>query len=1074
MSREGEPSLELGENYSPHKVEEWVKSFWESNKIYQKIKETSRARDKRYFFIDGPPYPSSASIHPGTAWNKIIKDSYLRYWRLKGYNVHDVPGYDMHGLPIEYQVEKIFGIATKRDIVEKIGVEKFINTCRDFVTKNAESLTRIFRDLGVFMDWENPYMTIKNEYIENAWKLIKRAEERGLLDRELRVVHWCPRCGTVLTDYEVSQEYRDLEDPSIYVKFPVMGRDREYLIIWTTTPWTLPANTFVMANSSATYVRIRVGDEIYILAEALYKKVLEKAGIKSFEIVEKVSGKDLEGLRYSHPLRDLVDAQKELEKYHMVVLADQYVSLEEGTGLVHAAPGHGEEDYEVAKRHGFPVYSLVEDDGRFSSLAGKYAGKYIREANKEIIEDLRRGGYLLHEERIVHRYPLCWRCKTPLILRATQQWVIKLTKIKDRIYEETKKIRWIPKWAFDRTASLIENLQDWVVSRQRFWGTPLPIWICEKCGYRIVVGSREELMRYGANKIPEDLHRPWIDEVVLRCPRCGGVARRVPDVADVWLDSGVAFYASLGRDGDKIFEKEIGEVDMIVEGHDQTRGWFFSTIRSGVLMFDKKPVKTIVAHGFMLDEKGREMHKSLGNFVEVPVILKEAGRDPFRLFLLTNTVWEDVRFSVEKAKSAIRDLNIVWNVYAFAKSYMEIDKYFFDRNDLQRIYEEKGFREEDLWLLSRFYEVLKQVDDAMSNYRVHEAANALIDFMVNDVSRWYLRIVRRRVWAEEDTLDKRAVYATLFYVLRNWLIPASTIIPHLSEYLYQVFVRSFQRDALESVNLENWPDTSFLEKIYDKSLVEAFRLSRELHEMISHARMRAGLKLRKPVPRCLIILRSSEAANLLERVKRVLSELANCRDIEVYGDLGLVEKYVEIYAEPDLGAIGRDFKRDAPRIVSYVKERTHELAREFLSKEEMEIIAEDKYYVIKRNHVKIVEKPREGYSHASGDLGFVVIDTRVPEEMMLESIAREIIRRIQVMRKELRLGLLDQIKTYIYTSNEDFLRSIERYRDYIASETRSVKIYIMDTPEDISSADLVREWEIDEEKIYIGIAKTSS
>ncbi len=1064
-------SLNLGTFYSPHKIEEWVKNFWESERIYDKIKELSRRRARKYVFIDGPPYPSSPSIHPGTAWNKIIKDSYLRFWRLQGYNVYDTPGYDMHGLPIEYQVEKSYGISSKKEIIEKIGIENFVNRCREFVLRNAESMTKIFKDLGVFMDWNNPYMTITDDYIEEAWKLIKKADDRGLLDRELRVVHWCPRCQTVLTDYEVSQEYRDLEDPSIYVKFPIVGRENEYLVIWTTTPWTLPANIFVMARGSAYYVRVRVDNEVYIMAENLYKRVLEKAGIKSYVVIEKILGKDLSDLRYTHPLKDLVKIQETLEPYHKVILADEYVSLEEGTGLVHAAPGHGAEDFDVAKRYNIPVYSLVEDDGRFSELAGKYAGKNAREANNEIIEDLRRLGYLLHEERIVHRYPLCWRCKTPLLLRATYQWIIKVSKLRSKMLEETNKIRWIPRWALDRTNSLVENLQDWVISRQRFWGTPLPIWICENCGYRIVVGERDDLVKYGANKIPKELHRPWIDEVTLKCPRCGGIARRVPDVADVWLDSGVSFYASLGRNGHEIFDKEIGEIDMIVEGHDQTRGWFFSTIRSGVILFDRKPVKTIVSHGFMLDEKGREMHKSLGNFVEVPVIIERVGRDPFRLFLLSNTVWEDMRFSIDKVRETLRDLNIVWNVFTFAKSYMETDKFLFKEENLLSYYENKVFREEDLWLLSRFYELLTDVTDAMSNYRVHEATNKLMEFIIDDVSRWYLRIIRRRVWTEEASEDKEAVYLTLFYVLKNWLIMSSMIIPHLAEYLYQFFVKLFDRGARESVNMEIWPSKDLLEKIYDKDLVEAFGVARDLHEMISTARMRAGLKLRKPVQKCFVFLRNPGLLKYVNRARRVLMELVNCRDIEVHTDLYLVEKYVYFSVEPDLGLIGREFKRETPKILEYIRERASEIARELLSKNEVEVFIEDKKYVLKRDYIRIIESARENYSFASGDLGYVIIDTRIPEEMILESIAREIIRRIQVMRKELGLHLLDQITTYIFTRNEEFIKAIDTLRNYISSETRSIEVKLVSEPADVRG-ELVREWDIEEEKVVIGVAKS--
>ncbi len=1056
----------LGSRYVARDVESRVKRFWEENKIYEKVR--SRKGEKIFFFLDGPPYPSSPTFHPGTGWNKVIKDAVLRYYRLKGYSVIDTPGYDTHGLPIEYQIEKRLGISSKKEIVEKIGVDRFINMCKDFVLSNVESLSKGFNDLGVMMDWSNPYMTLNNSYIEEAWKLIKAAESKGLLDMDLRVVHWCPRCETVLADYEVTQEYVDLEDPSIYVKLPLRGSKNEYLVIWTTTPWTLPANTFIMARSDAVYARVEHMGEILVMAESAVERVMKEAGLKNYRVVIKIPGRELEGLEYEHPLEDLIPLQRSLKNYHRVVLADRYVSLGEGTGLVHAAPGHGPEDFEVAREKGFPVYSPLDDSGRFTEDAGKYRGKGAREANQEIIEDLRARGALLAYSKITHRYPVCWRCKTPLLLRATRQWIIRTSKLSSKALEEASKVKWIPRWGFDRMKPLLENMQDWVISRQRFWGIPLPIWICRSCGYRIVVGSLEELVSYGANKIPEDLHRSWIDQTTLKCPKCGGVAERVPDVADVWLDSGVAFYASLGKDGLKRFEG-LGPVDFIVEGHDQTRGWFFSMLRSGIIVLGSAPYRSVLVHGFVLDEKGREMHKSLGNYVEVSQIVENYGRDAFRLFVLSNTTWEDLKFSMKKLDDAVRDLNIVWNVLLFAKSYMEIDGYRYSEKDLDRL--SSHLRLEDRWILSRLASLTDRVTRAMDEYRVHEAANLLRDFIVEDLSRTYLKIVRRRVWEEENTPDKIAVYATLFKAMKTWSIMASIIIPHISELIYQELVRSLYNGSAESVNLEKWPDPGELARFRDQGLEDMLERLREIFEALASARMNAGIKLRRPVELCIVVSDDQRFVETAAKASNVIKEMLNCQNVVSMRTEQAVGRIFVRKAKPILSAIGKGFRGLAREIVAYIESRGEEVVKE-MERGSIRIPVPGGEAVITKEHVEIVEEPLQGFSMVKRGWGYAAISTTVSEELALAGLAREIIRRIQVMRKELGLSLTDNIVVEIY-ADEDAARSIDRMRDYIARETRSTSINIRRSHGEVKGS-LVREWEIDGELFIIGISLAPS
>ncbi|MEM2025656.1 MAG: class I tRNA ligase family protein, partial [Desulfurococcaceae archaeon] len=532
-------------NYDPHKVERSVIEFWEANKVYQLVKDKVNKNTKLFNFVDGPPYPSGDIPHLGTAWNKSLKDAVLRYRRMKGFKVNDRPGYDCHGLPIEVKVEQKLGVGSKKEIEGRIGVDNFVAECKKFALHNLRAMTKWFKELGVFMDWENPYLTLTDEYIEAAWWLIKQAENKGLLASEHRVVYWCPRCSTTLAEYEV--EYRELEDPSIYVKFPISGEDGVYLLIWTTTPWTLPANVFVMAHPDEIYVKVRVGSETLVLAENRLREVMKECDIVNYDVIEKLPGKELAKYAYEHPLRDIVPLQNKVSRYHRVILSPEYVSMHEGTGLVHAAPGHGFEDYDAAKKHGLQnlVLCPVDEEGRFTSDAGVFAGINVREANEAIINALSERKALIYSGRIAHRYPICWRCKTPVILRAARQWVIKVTRLKEEIKSEASSVNWIPSWALTRLMNMLENLQDWVVSRQRYWGTPLPIWMCGN-EHMVVIGSLKELLSY-TNEKPLELHKPWVDNITFKCPHCGLEMKRVPDVVDVWLDSGVSFYASIGH-----------------------------------------------------------------------------------------------------------------------------------------------------------------------------------------------------------------------------------------------------------------------------------------------------------------------------------------------------------------------------------------------------------------------------------------------------------------------------------------------------------------------------------------------
>ena len=1054
----------IGQEFSPKKYEEEILEFWEREKVYEKIRESLRGRPK-FYFLDGPPYPSSDTPHIGTLWNKMLKDVVLRYKRARGFDVHDQPGYDCHGLPIEVKVEQLLGFRSKKEI-EEYGVDRFVEKCREFALKNVEGMTRWFREFGVFMDWERPYLTLNKEYVEGAWWLVKKAEEKGLLERGVKVVHWCPRCETTLADYEVT-EYRELEDPSIYVKFPVKGREGYFLLIWTTTPWTLPANVAVMANPDFEYVWVEVGGERLLVARERLEAVMKEAGVEEYRVVGSVKGSELEGLEYVPPLLEEVPAQRGLEGAHRVVLSSEYVTAEEGTGLVHTAPGHGEEDFEVGQRYGLPVLSPVDDRGRFTEEAGKYAGLYVRDANDVIIGDLEAKGLLFHAGRVRHRYPVCWRCKTPLILRATPQWYIRVTHLKEDFLREAAKVRWIPEWAgYSRFKNWLEGLRDWIISRQRYWGTPIPIWVCEKCGHRVVVGSLKELEELAGRKLElKDLHRPWIDGVELKCPKCGGTMRRVRDVADVWLDSGVAFYASLGYPGRREPFESLWPVDFITEGHDQIAGWFFSLLRCGLITFGRRPYETVLMHGFVLDEKGREMHKSLGNYVAPSQVLgfDKGSRDALRWFVLRNTMWEDLKFSWNGVAEAYGDLHLVWNVYYFATLYMGLDR--FDPSKWRLEDHWGDLREEDRWIISRVEGLTEEVTGWLEGYEIHKAARALREFIDRDVSRWYVKLVRPRVWVEGDDPDKLAAYATLYHVLFRFLQLAAPILPFTAEKIY--------RDAFAgpgdplSIHMLPWP--SARKEWVDEGLERDMEAVRSVVERGLAARMRAGIKVRQPLPALYVVTGDGELRGAVERLSRVVESQVNVKRVEVVPPERLGE-FIAVRVKPVYSKLGPVFRSQARAVAEALASLDGAAVRRELEERGFyELKVGGVEARIEPGMVEFEEEVREGFAAEPLDGGYVVLDTRAGLEELAEGLARDVLRRIQFMRKKMGLDVEEYVEVKVYLP-PDQMPLLERFRDYVAGEARARSLDLVGDPGEVSG-DLVEEWELGGFKVRIGVRR---
>ncbi|MCD6559532.1 MAG: isoleucine--tRNA ligase [Palaeococcus sp.] len=1045
--------------YNPQVLEEKIEKFWKENDAQRKVKEL-RKNSKAYYFLDGPPYVSGA-IHLGTAWNKIIKDMVIRFRTMQGYNVRRQPGFDMHGLPIEVKVEQALGLKIKKDIEETIGVDSFIKKCKEFALKNLKVMTEQFRMLGVWMDWDDPYMTIKNEYIEAAWWTLRRAWEKGLLEKDQRVLHWCPRCETALAEHEVRGEYKIRKDPSIYVKFKVEGKENEYLLIWTTTPWTLPANLAVAVNEEYDYAKVKVGEEYWIVAKALVEKVLDEAGAEG-EVVEEFKGKELEGIRYVHPFLDEYPRQREFrERYewaHRVILGE-HVTLGEGTGLVHTAPGHGEEDFEIGREYGLPAYSPLDDEGRYTE--GKWKGIFVKDADPEIIEYLREKGVLVKAGEVEHKYPHCWRCKTPLIFRATDQWFLKISKVKEKIIEENdKNVTWYPDWVKVRYDNGVMNSGDWCISRQRYWGVPLPIWSDGKDIY--VVGSFKELVELttaievGGERIdlpegydeklkvieeklgPEDLHRPYVDAFIIKVN--GKEMRRVKDVVDVWFDSGIASWASLGYPRNKELFEKLWPADFVVEGQDQVTKWFYSQQAASVIAFDTVPYKNVAMHGYVLDEKGDKMSKSLGNIIRPEEVVQKEGRDSFRFYMLwANVPWEDLRFSWTGLNQVKRMLNILWNVYILSSTYMSLDN--FDPTKVN--VEELPLREEDRWILSRVNSLVGKVSTGIETFYLIRATREIYDFVVEDLSRWYVRLIRKRMWVERDDPDKLAAYWTLWHVFDVLLRLMAPFTPYITEEIYQNMIRPFKER--ESVHMEDWPEKD--ERWVDEELEKEMAVVRRIVEAGSSARQKARIKLRYPVREIIVETNDELTKKAVERLNYLLKDQLNAKEVRV----AKVER--SIMVKPNFAKLGPHFKGDAKLVAGWISQQNPKELYESLMKEKMKVEIEGKEFTLEREHILVEEELPDFLVGEEFDHGKVFINRELTRDLIMEGVAREFVRRIQEMRKRLDLDVNDRIIVTIDTSGEN-RELLEGMLDYIKGETRAVEVrfeeakgYVVEWPE---------------------------
>ena len=1114
--------------YDTKKAEKEIQEWWKSFGVYEKVKDL-RSKEKPWYFLDGPPY-ASGSIHLGTAWNKIIKDAILRYKTMCGLNVRRQPGWDCHGLPIEVKVEEKLGIKTKKEIEERIGVENFIQSCKDWALEHVSIMTEQFKSLGVWMDWDDPYITFKKEYIESAWWTVKRAYEKELLKKDLRVIHWCPRCETALAEHEVRGEYEDVQDPSLYARFKLRDRPNEYLLIWTTTPWTLPADVAVCVNPEYEYARVKAGEEIYILAEPLVEKVMGELGIKEFSVVEKKKGKELEGLKYEHPLLQEVPKQSEFVEHHRVICGE-HVTLEEGTGCVHTAPGHGEEDFVVGAKYKLPVFSPVGQDGKFTADAGKYAGIFVKKADATILEDLKQNGVLMKHGTVMHSYPHCWRCQTPLIFRATDQWFLMVKDMKPLILENNSKlVSWVPDWVAVRYANGVESVGDWCISRQRYWGIPIPIWICSDCGEITVVGGLEDLQNLSAkiaklvptrklvalppvekvevpaqvqppaeskpepvrevlseitnvvqqpvpekteapkepefvevvvmeevfDELPEemDLHRPGVDKVVIKCKKCGGKSRRVPDVLDVWFDSGIASWATLGYPKSEEDFKALWPSEFITEGEDQVTKWFYSQQVLSNVAFDAAPYKRVLMHGFVLDEKGRKMSKCLGNVIEPREVMEKYGADVLRLYMLsTNPPWEDLKFSKVGVDGASRMINVLWNVHVFATTYLSLDSFDPGSVDMDRIRE--SFQKEDLWLLSRVNSLTRDVGQAMESLDIHRAVRAISNFILEDLSRWYIRLIRERVWIEKEDPRKLAAYVTIFqtmHVLTRLLAPFA---PHVTEVIYRDLVRAASEGSPESVHMLPWPAVD--EWAIDQNLEAGMGAVRDFGEAAARLRQEAGLKLRWPIKKAIVQISDEKMVGMIKGLG-LLQDQLNCKELAL---LGPKEDMFEPKLKLDEKKLKGEFGGLAPAIMGLLSRlgsaRVHGEIQQYgfiglnVGGQKIRIPAE---------FVDFEEDIPAGFVLAKMEAGRLAIDTKITPQLKAEGMAREIVRRLQMMRKEMDLAMEERADVVIGVPGAEELRLLAGQQSYLTQEVRINHLSI-ERIDEVAGEGNVKDWEID-------------
>ena len=997
-------------------MEKEIANLWTARNVIKKNFDMNQ--DGEYFtFYDGPP-TANGKPHIGHILTRVMKDIIPRYKVMKGYKVIRKAGWDTHGLPVELEIEKKLGISGKEQI-EEYGVEKFVKECKESVFTYVSMWEKMTEQIGYWVDMENPYVTYHNPYIESVWWALKQMWDKGLLYEGHKVMPYCPRCGTALSSHEVAQGYKDVKDLTAVAKFKVADEDNKYILAWTTTPWTLPSNLALCINKAYTYIEAKVNDEILILAKDLAPKVLGE----DFEIVREFQGTELLGTKYEQ----LMPFGKVEGKAFEVIHGD-YVTLSDGTGVVHIAPAYGEDDSLVAKANGITFINLVDKEGKFVEEVTPWAGKFVKKCDESICKWLEENNKLFKAEKHLHSYPHCWRCDTPLLYYPKESWFVAMTTLRDKLIENNNKINWYPdNIRTGRFGKFLENVIDWGISRDRYWGTPLPIWECE-CGHKECIGSIEELKNKGIN-VPEDieLHKPYIDAVHLNCPECGKEMERVKEVIDCWFDSGSMPFAQLHYpfENKELFEQNY-PAQFISEAVDQTRGWFYTLLAISTAVFDRNPFENCIVLGHVLDKKGLKMSKSKGNVVDPFEVLGSEGADATRWhFYTASAPWLPTRFSTDDVSEAGRKfLSTLWNVYSFYVLYADLDK--FNPTEYADFVSDNVM---DKWIMSKLNTLVKDVDAKLNSYDITNAALAIEDF-TDELSNWYVRRNRARYWSETLTDDKIGAYVTLYRVLTTLVKVAAPFVPFITEEIYQNLVVNLDPQAEESVHLCLWPEVD--EKAIDKNLEAEMDLAYKIVKLGRSARNGANIKNRQPLSKMLVSTDSLPAY-----YGDIITDELNIKAVEFGADLST---HVNFEIKPNLPVLGRAYGKMIPQIRKEIGARNQmELAQTIQNGGVVTINIDGTEIELNKENLLVTMQGLEGYAFAGEGSTGVVLDTHISEELREEGHVREMISKIQNMRKESGFQVADKIKLYV-ADNEMLMNVIKKFADVIKRDTLTEEI----------------------------------